>query len=82
MRRDSSVGIATGYGLDDRGLIPEGSKTFFFKTSRPAPPSLTYNVYRGLSGRGVKLTTHPYPVPKLRVADLYPYSFTSSWRGA
>jgi hypothetical protein len=38
--RDSSVGIATGYGLDDRGVgvrVPVGSGIFHFsKSSRPA----------------------------------------------
>jgi hypothetical protein len=38
--RDSSVGIATGYGLDDQGVgveLPGGGKNFHFSTSsRPA----------------------------------------------
>jgi hypothetical protein len=29
MSRGSSVGIATGYGLDDRGSIPGGGWEFF-----------------------------------------------------
>jgi hypothetical protein len=36
---DSSVGIATGYGLDERGVgvrVPVGSRTFFSKSYRPA----------------------------------------------
>jgi hypothetical protein len=34
---DSSVSIATGYGLNCRGLIPGGGKIFFFSTVfRPA----------------------------------------------
>jgi hypothetical protein len=52
--RDSSVGIATSYGLD--GIrVPVGSRIF----SSPrlpdrfwGPPSLLYNVYRGLIPRG------------------------------
>jgi hypothetical protein len=40
MSRESSVGIATGYGLDDRGpriRFPKGTGNFFFDTmSRPA----------------------------------------------
>jgi hypothetical protein len=40
MSRDSSVGIATGYGLDDQGFGvpgPVGSKNFQFSmSSRPA----------------------------------------------
>jgi hypothetical protein len=37
--RDSSVGIATGYGLDDRGVgarVPVGSNFIFSTSSRPA----------------------------------------------
>jgi hypothetical protein len=52
--RDSVVGIATGYGLDDRGVgvrVPVGSR-FFSSPSRPdrlwGPPSLLSNGYRGL----------------------------------
>jgi hypothetical protein len=33
--RDSSVGIVTGYGLDDRGLNPDGGWEFF-----SSPPCL------------------------------------------
>jgi hypothetical protein len=53
--RDSVVGTATGYGLDDRGVrvrVPVGSRIF----SSPrhlhrfcGPPNLLSNEYRGLS---------------------------------
>jgi hypothetical protein len=50
--RDSVVGIATGYGLRDRGVgvrVPVGSKVFF-SPRRPdrlwGPPSLLSNGYR------------------------------------
>jgi hypothetical protein len=33
--RDSSVGIALGYGLDDRGSIPGGCWEFFSNPPRP-----------------------------------------------
>jgi hypothetical protein len=36
MGRDDSVGIATGYGLDARGLIPGRGKVFFSITSEQA----------------------------------------------
>jgi hypothetical protein len=64
---DSSVGIATNYGLDDEGVrfrIPVGERIF----SSPChpdrlwrPPSLVSNGYRvlfprGQNGRGVNVT--------------------------
>jgi hypothetical protein len=56
--RDSSVGIATGYGLGDRGVgvrVPGGSR-IFSSPRRPdrfwGPPSLLSNGYRGLSPGG------------------------------
>jgi hypothetical protein len=37
IKRDSSVGITTGYGLENRSLIPgRGKIFFFFAASRPA----------------------------------------------
>jgi hypothetical protein len=52
--RDSAVGMATGYGLDDRGVgvrVPVGSR-IFSSLYRPdrfwCPPSLLCNGYRGL----------------------------------
>jgi hypothetical protein len=73
--RDSAIGIATVYGLDDQGFgvrVPVGSRIF----SSPhhsdwfwSPPGLLSNGYRGnfprgLSGRDVKLTTHLQLVPR------------------
>jgi hypothetical protein len=59
--QDSSVGIATGYGLDGRGvgLRVMVVERFFFSPRRPdwfwGPPSLLYNGYQGLFPReGVK----------------------------
>jgi hypothetical protein len=56
-QRDSAVGIATGYGLDDRGVgvrVPLGSRIF----SSPRlpdrlwdPPNLLSNGYRGFFPR-------------------------------
>jgi hypothetical protein len=57
--RDSAVGIATGYGLEDRGVgirVPVGSR-IFFPPNRPdrlwGSPSLVSNGYCGFSP-GVK----------------------------
>jgi hypothetical protein len=53
MSRDSSVGIVTGYGFDDRGFgvrVSVGSR-FLSSPRRPhwflGPPSLLTNGYRG-----------------------------------
>jgi hypothetical protein len=56
--RDSSVGIAIGYGLDDRGFgvrVPVGSRISFSPRRRDrvwGPLSLLSNGYRGLLPRG------------------------------
>jgi hypothetical protein len=75
--RDSSVGIATGYGLDDRGVgvqVPVEAR-IFTSPRRPdrvfGPPNLPSNgcwglFLRGLSGCGVKLTIHLQLVPRSR----------------
>jgi hypothetical protein len=56
--RDSSVGIATGYGLDDRGVgvrVPVGA-TIFISPCSPdllwGPPRLLSNGYRRRFTRG------------------------------
>jgi hypothetical protein len=42
----SSVGIATGYGLDGPGSNPGGGEIFRTRPDRPwGPPSLLYNAY-------------------------------------
>jgi hypothetical protein len=58
MSRDSSVGITTGYGLDDWGSIPCRETFVLLSTvSRPAlgdPPKLISNGYRDIFSKGVK----------------------------
>jgi hypothetical protein len=82
--RDSSVGIATGYGLDDQGFrfrVPVESE-IFFPTLRPhqlwGPPSLISIGYRGLPGRKrpVREADHSPPaIAKVKKnMDLYIHS--------
>jgi hypothetical protein len=62
--RDSSVGIATRYGLDGLGIESRWWRDFQH-TSRPtlgltqSPIQWVPGHSRGESGRGVELTTHP-----------------------
>jgi hypothetical protein len=59
--QNSSVGIATGYGLDERRAgvrVPVGSRIFSTAFILILGPSLLSNGYRGLFRWGVKLTTH------------------------
>jgi hypothetical protein len=52
---DTSFGIATGYGLDGRGSIPESGKKFFSTPQRPerhsGPPNPISNGYQVFSPR-------------------------------
>jgi hypothetical protein len=65
--RDSSVGIATDYGLDGPGIEkknPGGREIFRTRPDRPwGPPSLLYNVYRVFPGvkRPGRGAEHPPP---------------------
>ena len=65
----SSVGIATGYGLDGPRIESRwGAEIFRTCPDRPwGPTSLLYNGYRVFpgekNGRGVRLTPHPLLVP-------------------
>jgi hypothetical protein len=73
--RDSSVGIATRYGLDGPGIESRWDEIFRTYPDRlRGPPSLLYNRYRvfpgGKGGRGVILTTHPLLVPSWDVSPL------------
>jgi hypothetical protein len=69
--RDSSVGIATRYGLDGPGIESRWGRDLGACPDRlEDPPSLLYNGYRvipgRLSNRGVALTTHPQLAPRLQ----------------
>jgi hypothetical protein len=80
--RYSSVFIATGYGLDGRGSIPDMDRDFAYPApSRPAlgptqPPVqwVPGALSLGVNGRVVKLTTHLHLVPRSRMVELYLHS--------
>jgi hypothetical protein len=68
--RDSSVGIATRYGLEGPGIESRWGEIFRTDPDRlRGPPSLLYNGYRvcpgGKGDRGVMLTTQTLLVPRL-----------------
>jgi hypothetical protein len=73
--RDIAVGIATGYGLDDRGVgirVPVESRIF----SSPRRPDRFW----GPHSRGVKLTTHLQLVPRSKkYGSIHPFPPTPSW---
>jgi hypothetical protein len=65
----SSVGIATGYGLEVQGSNPGGGEILRTCPDRPwGPPSLLYNRYRAFpEGRkrpGRDTDPHPFLVPR------------------
>jgi hypothetical protein len=75
--RDSSVGIATDYGLDDLGSNPGGGGIFRTRSDRPwGPPSLLYNGYRVFPGgrkRSGRGADHPpLLAPRLRMSRAIP----------
>ena len=65
MGRDSSIGIASPYGLDGPGSSPGGGKIFRTRPDRPwGPTSLLYNGYRVFPGGKVRPgggVDHPTP---------------------
>ena len=85
-REDSSVGMATRYGLDGPRIDSRrGEGARFSEPVETGPPTLLYTVYRifrpGINrpGRGVDHLSPPRAEVKERV-ELYIYSpFGSSW---
>jgi len=62
----SSVGIATGYGLDGPGSNLGGGEIFRTCPDRPwGPPSLLYNGYRVFTEDKVRPGSEPDPSPFL-----------------
>jgi hypothetical protein len=73
--RDSSLGIATGYGVDDPVSIPDMAR-LFSTASRPAlgPTQPPIKSVLGLFPRrqsGHDLATHLHQVPMSRKVELY-----------
>ena len=67
--RDGSVDIATRYGLDGPAIESRWGRDFPHlsrPTLKPTQPPIQWVpvLSRGLSGRGVTLTTHPHLVPR------------------
>jgi hypothetical protein len=67
--RDTSVGIATGYRLDDRSSIPGGGWEFFSSTPCPnrlwGPPSLLSNGYWDLFPCGKAAGAWSWPLASI-----------------
>jgi hypothetical protein len=93
--QESAVGVATGYGLDGRGIggrVPVGvkfSSLHVIQTGSGAHsasnPMGTGGSFHGVKRPGVILTTHIQLVPRSRIRGyiyIYPLSHTSSWRSA
>jgi hypothetical protein len=77
----SSVGIATGYGLDGPGIESRWGARFSAPVqtgagAHPASCTMRTGSFSGVeSGRGVTLTTHPLLVPRSKNrVELYLYS--------
>jgi hypothetical protein len=79
--RDSSVGLATGHGLDGRGSIP-GAVRRFFSSQRPDrlwdPPSLPSNGYRSCFPRGKAAGVWSWPLTFIQRRGHEWWSYTST----
>jgi hypothetical protein len=83
---DSSVGTATGYGLDGPGFKSRCGLDFTHP-SRPAvgptQPLIEWipGIFRGLSVRGVAVTTRPHLARRLKKRRSYTSTFPLGCRG-
>ena len=71
MGRDSAVGIAIRYGLDDLGIESRWEARFSVPVQTgpeayPASYTMGTCSSQGSSGRSVALTTHPHLAPRLK----------------
>jgi hypothetical protein len=76
VRRNSSVGIATRYGLDGPGIDSRWGR-YFQHPSRLTQPSVQWvpGLLQGLEQPGVTLTSHPFVLSserKSRTISLFP----------
>jgi hypothetical protein len=82
----SAVGIATGYGLGDRGVgdrVAVGSTIFTSPYCQTGSGVHTNSYSIGKVGRIVKLTTHRQLVPRSRKrGSIHPLFHTPSWSSA
>ena len=76
----SSVGIATGYGLDASGIESRvGGEIFCICPDRPwGPPSLMYNGYRVFPGGKERPGRDADPSPPSSAVVKKDYSYTST----
>ena len=83
--RDSSVGIATGYGVDGSGIESWWGARFSAPVqtgpeAHPASYIMGTRSFPGQSGQGVALTTHPSSAEVKERVELYLYSTSGpSW---
>jgi hypothetical protein len=91
MSRDSAIGIATGYGLNDEGYRssnPSRVKNFLFSTSSrltlgPTQPPIQWVL--GALSPGVKRQGREAdhsPPASAEVKKIWIYTFTPSWHSA
>ena len=77
--RDSSVDIATGYGLDGPGSNPGGCEIFRTCPEQPwGPPSLLYNGYRVFPGGKERPGRDADPSPPSIAVVMKEQSYTST----
>jgi hypothetical protein len=84
MNRDSIVGVATGYGLGDRGV---GVRVHVVQTALGSTqPSIQWvqgSLSPGVKRPGVKVTTHLQLVRRSRKSgSIHPLPHTPSWLNA
>jgi hypothetical protein len=80
--RDSSVGIVTGYGLEDRGVgfrVPVGSR-IFFTSSRPAVGSIQppVQLIPAVKRPGREAEHSPQAVAEVKIMWIYTSTYANN----